>query len=230
MKYFTMSFDDGTVQDRRFIEILNRYGLKCTFNLNSGLFSNHHDITHEGILVCHDEIDASEVRELYAGHEVAAHTLTHPNLLKCSPEEVIRQVGDDAKALGELVGYKIVGMAYPGGPFYNEETIRLITEHTDVFYARALYSHHTLALPERLMEWQPSCYFHPTHFEAMYKLADELIAYEGEEDALYYLWGHSFELDKWDGAWDELERFCEKIAGKGDISYVTNREVAEKLR
>ena len=38
MKYFTMSFDDGTIQDRRFVKILNNYGLKCTFNLNSGLF------------------------------------------------------------------------------------------------------------------------------------------------------------------------------------------------
>ena len=92
MKYFTMSFDDGTIQDRRFVKILNNYGLKCTFNLNSGLFGKKHDIVHEGIKVCHDEIDPCEVHELYAGHEIAAHTVTHPNLLNCSPEEVIHQV------------------------------------------------------------------------------------------------------------------------------------------
>ena len=36
-KAITFSYDDGVTQDRRLIEILNRYGLKATFNINSGL-------------------------------------------------------------------------------------------------------------------------------------------------------------------------------------------------
>ena len=36
-KIFLLSFDDGTVWDKRFVELLNRYGMPCTFNLNSGL-------------------------------------------------------------------------------------------------------------------------------------------------------------------------------------------------
>ena len=36
-KYLLLSFDDGTVYDGRLVELLNRYGLKGTFNLNSGL-------------------------------------------------------------------------------------------------------------------------------------------------------------------------------------------------
>ena len=36
-KIFLLSFDDGTVWDARFVELLNRYGMKATFNLNSGL-------------------------------------------------------------------------------------------------------------------------------------------------------------------------------------------------
>lgn len=229
MKYLTLSFDDGTVQDRRFVKLLDKYGLKCTFNLNSGLFDNRHDITHEGILVNHDEISASEVAELYAGHEVAAHTVTHPNLLQCSESEIIHQVRDDAEALGKLCGYKIVGMAYPGGPFFNDETIRVITENTDIFYARAVGSHFTFGFPERLMAWYPTCQFHPSQYAELDRLTDEFIAYKGDGDLLFYLWGHSFELDKF-GNWDRFERFCDKIAGKDDIAYVTNREVAEKVR
>ena len=34
-KAITFSYDDGVTQDRRLIEILNRYGLKATFNINS---------------------------------------------------------------------------------------------------------------------------------------------------------------------------------------------------
>ena len=37
MKAVTFSYDDGVTQDQRLIEIFNRYNLKCTFNLNSGL-------------------------------------------------------------------------------------------------------------------------------------------------------------------------------------------------
>ena len=36
-KAFTVSYDDGVTQDIRLIELLNRYGIKGTFNLNSGL-------------------------------------------------------------------------------------------------------------------------------------------------------------------------------------------------
>ena len=36
-KIFILSFDDGTVWDGRFVELLNKYGMKATFNLNSGL-------------------------------------------------------------------------------------------------------------------------------------------------------------------------------------------------
>ena len=37
-KVFTLSYDDGVVQDIRFMEILNRNGLKCTFNISSGRY------------------------------------------------------------------------------------------------------------------------------------------------------------------------------------------------
>ena len=36
-KAVTFSFDDGVTQDIRVVEILNKYGLKATFNVNSSL-------------------------------------------------------------------------------------------------------------------------------------------------------------------------------------------------
>ena len=36
-KAITFSYDDGVTQDKRLIEIFNKYGLKATFNLNSEL-------------------------------------------------------------------------------------------------------------------------------------------------------------------------------------------------
>lgn len=47
MKAVTLSYDDGVAQDIRLIELLDRYGLRATFNLNpdrqraEDVFSKH---------------------------------------------------------------------------------------------------------------------------------------------------------------------------------------------
>ena len=43
-KYFTLSFDDGLEQDKRIIALMKQYGLKGTFNLNSGLFGQRGEV------------------------------------------------------------------------------------------------------------------------------------------------------------------------------------------
>lgn len=220
-KWMTFSFDDGTVQDRRLIALLDRYGLKCTFNLNSGLFGQVHDIAHDGIAVCHDELTREEAAQLYRNHEVAVHTLTHPNLLECSREEVIRQVGQDAETLAALMNQEITGMAYPCGPFYNEDIIQTIVENTPVRWARTVNCHHSFHLPERWMEWHPTAYQNDGD---LMELADRFLDMETEEDQLFYLWGHSFEFDKY-RSWDAFERFCEKIGGHETVTYATNGEI-----
>ncbi|MBQ8687026.1 MAG: polysaccharide deacetylase, partial [Ruminococcus sp.] len=40
-KAITFSYDDGVEQDVKLLEILNEYGLKATFNLNTGLNYDH---------------------------------------------------------------------------------------------------------------------------------------------------------------------------------------------
>jgi len=39
IKAVTLSYDDGVEQDIRLIEIMKKYGLKGTFNINSGLYA-----------------------------------------------------------------------------------------------------------------------------------------------------------------------------------------------
>ena len=63
-KALTFSYDDGTIHDRRLVEIFNRYGMKGTFNLNSGVAND-------------DRVPQKEFKKLYQGHEIACHGLTH---------------------------------------------------------------------------------------------------------------------------------------------------------
>ena len=48
-KALTFSFDDGVTQDKKLIEILNRYGLKATFNINSGFFGAKNELIRNGV-------------------------------------------------------------------------------------------------------------------------------------------------------------------------------------
>ena len=38
-KVLTLSYDDGHVDDKKLIEILDKYGLKATFNINTGMYN-----------------------------------------------------------------------------------------------------------------------------------------------------------------------------------------------
>ena len=137
-KAVTFSYDDGVTQDIRLVEIFSKYNLKATFNLNSELLGKEGSlIRNGGVRVAHTKISAQDVRSVYDGHEVAAHTLTHPALCTLSDEEVIREVEEDRLALSALCGYEVLGMAYPGGGVNHDARVeRLVRERTGVRYAR----------------------------------------------------------------------------------------------
>lgn len=115
MKALTFSYDDGVFQDRRLLKIFNKYGLKGTFNLNSDMLGSATAFFFGGMTIPRVVPRASEIEALYRGHEVAAHTLTHAMLPNLSDEDVIREVENDRLALSEIVGYDVVGLAYPNG-------------------------------------------------------------------------------------------------------------------
>ena len=89
-KAVTFSYDDGITQDQRLIRILNKYGLKCTFNLNSGLLGTHNSLLREDVTVAHVKPRACEVRKIYAGHEIAAHTRWWAWLTRAAPMPTTR--------------------------------------------------------------------------------------------------------------------------------------------
>lgn len=224
MKAVTFSYDDGVTQDQRLIRILDKYNLKCTFNLNSGLLGNAGSLVREDVTVAHVKPRACEVRGIYEGHEIAVHTLTHPALSQLPDEEVIRQVEEDRIALSELAGYEVVGMAYPGGSHVmNEHIADLIREHTGVKYARTTTSTYNFDLQSNLYIFNPTVYHH-TEWDKLFALGEQFISLQPDKPQIYYIWGHAYEFDI-HGDWERFEQFCQLISGKRDIFYGTNRQV-----
>lgn len=222
-KAVTFSFDDGVTQDIRLIEILNRYGLKGTFNINSELLGKPGELERNGKTVRHDKVRACDLREIYETHEIAAHTLTHPNLTKLCADEIIRQVEEDRKNLSRLCGYEVVGMAYPCGGVNNDERVaEIIKNNTGIKYARTITSTHVFEGQDNLFRFNPSVYYIEENLE---DIVDAFLALEAEEPQLLYIWGHSYEMDAGYITWEKFEEICKKLAGRSEIFYGTNKEV-----
>ena len=223
-KAITFSYDDGVTQDIRFVELLNKYGLKCTFNLNSELLSHKGMLIRNGQRISHYKIHKEDVKDLYDGHEVAVHTLTHPNLTRCDDAEVIRQVETDRLNLSEMVGYEVVGMAYPCGGVNNDDRVAdLIKKNTGVKYSRTITTTGSFDLQENLYRFNPTAYH--LDFEDMMRLGEKFMELIPETPKIFYIWGHSYEMDFGADYWVKLEAFFKLISNKDDIFYGTNKEV-----
>lgn len=226
-KFLTLSFDDSVKQDIRFARLLEKYKLKCTFNLNSGLFGFVHriPIDDKGNTVNHSEIPKELVRRVYDGQEVAVHTLHHPSLDECDDEKAFHEIDDDRVALEELSGQKIIGMAYPGGPKYNDRTVEIIKTRTPLVYARDIINTHGFDMPADLLRWQPTCHWQS---DSLLKRFDDFLAEDAKGDRLFYIWGHSYEFDIFN-AWDRIEEIFAKISNREGVTYATNGEIASYI-
>lgn len=228
MKALTFSYDDGVTQDIRFIEILNKYNLKCTFNINSGKFGINQNIVRDDVEITHNKIKEEDIKKIYEGHEVAAHTICHPCLTYLNDWAVIKEVEEDRLYLSDLVGYEVIGMAYPGGngPLYDSRVSILIKEKTGIKYARTTTSTHNFDLQDNLFEFKPSVYHHK-NWDKMFELAEKFVNLKPEKPQIFYIWGHAYEFDI-HNTWDKFEEFCKIVSGKDDVFYGTNKEILLK--
>ena len=225
MKAVTFSYDDAVTQDIRFINLLNKYGLKCTFNLNSELLGKPNMLSRFGLPVSHYKIHPRDVAKVYEGHEIAVHTLTHPNLTEIADDsEVIRQVEKDRLNLSNLAGYEVIGMAYPCGGVNNDERVaKLIRENTGVKYSRTITSSHSFDPQTNLYQFNPTVY--SMEYDKMMELGKKFIELKPEKPQIFYIWGHTYEMDFESDNWVKMEAFLKLISGHDDIFYGTNKQV-----
>ena len=223
-KAITFSFDDGTTQDVRLINLLNQYNLKATFNLNSGLLGQKGLLQRNDQWVSHYKIFPEHVKLLYKDHEVAVHTVNHKNLTQCDEEEIIHQVESDRLKLSELVGYDVVGMAYPCGGVNNDDRVaEIIKNHTGVKYSRTITTNDSFDLQDNLYRFNPTtCY---VYFDKLMELGKQFVELKTDTPKIFYIWGHAFDMDCGADYWYRLEEFFKLISNKDDIFYGTNKEV-----
>ena len=211
-KVLTMSYDDGKAADRRLVEIFNQYGIKGTFHLNSGLFGTG------------DRIPENEVAELYRGHEISAHTSTHPTIARSPREQLLHEILEDRKNLERIANYTVRGMSYPNGSY--NSYIKELLPYMGIEYSRTVNSTGDFSIPDDLLEWNPTCH----HNKKLMQRADDFVKLH-KKQYLYmmYVWGHSYEFDN-DQNWDLIENFCEYVGNRDDIWYATNIDIVDYIK
>jgi peptidoglycan/xylan/chitin deacetylase (PgdA/CDA1 family) len=226
-KAITFSYDDGVTQDIRLMQLFSKYGLRATFNLNSELLGREGALVRDGVKVNHIKVKPEDVRAVYDGYEIAAHTLTHPLLPAIeNDDEIVRQVEEDRLNLSRIMGYEVVGMAYPcGGVNCNEHVAELVKNHTGIKYARTTLKTDSFDLQDNLYLYVPSNAYHAYTYEKTMALCKRFLELETDKPQICYLWGHSYEIDFGENRWEYMEDICKLLSGHDDIFYGTNAEV-----
>ncbi len=216
-KAVTFSYDDGVTSDLHLLEIFNKYGMKGTFNLNSGLGPALGGWEYKGKKV--NRLDLREQAAAYAGHEIAAHGLTHANLVELDAATAKKEMQEDRNGLSEIFGRSPVGMAYPYGTF-DDATVELL-KNLGFRYGRTVWESHGFDVQTDLLRFRPTCHHDD---ERLFELAEEFLSMETEAPKIFYVWGHSYEFEG-NGNWDRIETLCQMLSGKKDIFYGTNQDV-----
>lgn len=234
MKAVTFSYDDGCRADLKLVALLDKYGLKGTFNVNTLMFGNDRNARR---------LTAEEVKqEIYdKGHEVATHGANHRAPGKQRTIEVIRDTLDCRLGLEKLLGSIVRGMAYPDSGIRNiqvgcadYEKIRECLVDLDIAYSRTLGGDNdSFELPTDFYAWMPTAHHNNEHifeFIDKFNLLKEDDKYSAAKTPkLFYLWGHAYEFDN-NGNWNRMEEICEKLSGKDDVWYATNIEIHDYVK
>jgi hypothetical protein len=226
-KALVLSYDDGPVQDRRLIQLLDQYGLKGTFHLNSGLLGND------------GHVRPDEVRALYAGHEVSVHTVSHPGLTGLTKRKIMREVVDDRVALERLAGKPVRGMSYPFGN-YNQFVIDSL-RGTGIEYARTVEDSYGFAIPDDFLAWHPTIHqFGKAYYEdstperdarelaRFYWIVEDFLT--TEEVALLYVWSHSWEFDGGEDRWRQTEKFFQRVQESSEVCSMTHIDLVDHVK
>lgn len=222
MAYLITSWDDGHPLDLRVAELLTKHGLKGTFYVPCR--------NREGKPV----LSAEELRALGGNFEIGSHSLDHCVLDTVEPVEAQRQIVQGKQRLEYLYGRRVSGFAYPGGRFRRRYTAML--RDAGFSYARTNENFFSDVTPDPY-RLPTTLQFYPHTNEVfvrnfiskgnwnarmrLFAIAIQsrdmlerfrlMLDYVCDNERVFHLWGHSWELDQFDG-WRLLDAFLRYAA------------------
>lgn len=221
-KAFNVTYDDGVLQDVRFVSLLNQYQLKGTFNLNSRLAEEEFEWVHESGSVI-KRMPTDRLASLYTGHETASHTLTHPYMNHLSEDEVMDELSKDKSNLERIFHREIKGFAAPFD--YYSELIENCVKKCGFEYARISEESHSFTPQKDYYRWKPTV-FHTD--PRLFEMTKQFIETD-EELAMFQIVGHSYDLDV-ESMWERIESVFRTVNAQDDILPMTTIAIVNYLK
>ena len=218
MKIVCLSFDDGTIYDERFIKLLNKYNLKATLNLNSGLKDFVWYYGNNPI----KRLDLAKNKALYNGHEVASHSVTHPYFSSLSKEDVIKEVKNDLDSLNKIFDNRVSGFAFP---FHDqtEDNINTIKENAKLDYIRFSYLTNEYLPKDRYHIPINALYDDKDIYERLENFKNNTL-----DNSLFLIAGHAYEFEM-KSDWEKIEKLLAYLKEDKIITVMTVKEAVKVL-
>lgn len=209
-KALIFSYDDGSMPgDKSLIEHLNAVGYVGSFNI----ISSHWDTLTESQL--------EEKRRIYAGHEIANHSYTHPRMNEkdeatgefvLSEEECINDIATGKEKLEKVFGYEVVGFAWP----YTLPAARPgIRKHAreNYIYVRGSGDNYSFDVPDSFLDAWTFTVYQARSKGVLKTYAEKYKDYDSAKLSLFSVWGHSFEFysSLTFDEYDEFLNICKSI-------------------
>lgn len=218
-KVLTLSYDDGCYDDIRLMELMEKYGIKGTFNVSSRLYRPEGTAPEGGW----PRLTMSEALESYTKHgvEIAVHGLCHRDFTALDNAELNYEISCDRANLEMQYGCVVRGAAYPYGS-YNDAAVEAL-KRNNIKYCRTVNCREDFAMPEDWLRLKATC--HHNHPDLM-GLAKRFIEESPRGCTMFYLWGHTAEFRR-DKSWGIIEEFFEYMSGREDLWYASNIDICE---
>lgn len=235
----TTSWDDGHVLDLKLADLLDRHGLKGTFYIARQYLD--------------ERMTDTQLRDLSLRHELGAHTLHHPTLTEIDDQQAREEITGSKAWLEDVIGQSVTTFCYPKGMYTTTHRNMVrdagysmartvvpydISTGNDPFQIPTTY--HIYPFPLRPIKGlrgirtrlQPIRRFMPhrsrlnvplTALTSWTSLATALLDEAQRCDGIWHLWGHSWEIEKFD-MWSQLDNIL-KIATSYQAQIKTNTEL-----
>ena len=194
-KIFT-SWDDGSKLDLRLASLLKKYNLQGTFFIPSNC-----------------ELSERQIKELGKDFDIGGHTITHPmDLKKLNDYDLYDEISGNKRWLEYLLDREIDYFCYPRGR-YNEKVIEKLKSCGFKKARTTLVGNIDRITDDYRIN--PTIHVHPSRLEYhgrnWIEVANELWEKAlNKENSQFHIWGHSWELTKFD-LWDDLEQLFKNI-------------------
>lgn len=215
----TTSWDDGSKEDLKLAELLNKYEIPATFYISSDKL-----------------LGDKGVRALSREFEIGGHGLAHKDLSKVSLKIAEKEISKNKCELENITGKSVRSFAYPLGKFNSD--LKQMVGFCGFEYARTTslfelfigdkvtggttvhaYNHNPLLF---FKEGFNKRLFFKLITNSKFSLDWEQLAILAFEEArktggIYHLWGHSWEIEKYDG-WQKLSRVLSYMRNNTQLS------------